>query len=75
MFISYSIVVIYNSVTPSRQSNVNQKMLFIVLFAQHDWHTEKLNARVRVHKRQIKDPSDRYTPCCEHFAEYGRRKF
>lgn len=37
--------------------------------------TGKLNARVRVHKQQIKDPSVRNTPCCEHFAECGQGKF
>lgn len=47
-------------------------MLFIVLFATckefYTGETGKLNARVRVHKQQIKDSIVRYTPCCEHFA-------
>lgn len=37
--------------------------------------TGKLNSRVCVHKQQIKDPSVRNTPCCEHFAECGGGKF
>ena len=37
--------------------------------------TNKLNARVRVHKQQIKDPSVRNTPCSEHFAECGGGRF
>ena len=37
--------------------------------------SNKLNARVRVHKQQVKDPSVRNTPCCEHFANCGRGKF
>ncbi|XP_062610424.1 uncharacterized protein LOC134272191 [Saccostrea cucullata] len=37
--------------------------------------TGKLNARVRVHKQQIKDPSVRNTPCCEHFAKCGKGIF
>ncbi|XP_056012120.1 uncharacterized protein LOC130052095 [Ostrea edulis] len=37
--------------------------------------TNKLNARVRVHKQQVKDPSVRNTPCSEHFAECGGGKF
>lgn len=35
----------------------------------------KLNARIRVHKQQIKDLSVHNTPCCEHFAECGQGKF
>lgn len=35
----------------------------------------KLNARVRVHKQQIKDPIVRNTTCCEHFAECVKGKF
>lgn len=37
--------------------------------------TNKLNARVRVHKQQIRDPSVRNTPCCEHFANCGGGNF
>ncbi|XP_062601156.1 uncharacterized protein LOC134262845 [Saccostrea cucullata] len=37
--------------------------------------TGKLNARVRVHKQQIRDPSVRNTPCSEHFATCGKGKF
>lgn len=51
-------------------------MLFIVLFATckefYTGETGKLNARVRVHKQQIKDSIVRYTPCCEHFAKSAR---
>ena len=37
--------------------------------------TSKLNARVRVHKQQIRDQSVRNTPCCEHFANCGNGNF
>ena len=37
--------------------------------------TGKLNARVRVHKQQIRDPSIRNTPCSEHFANCGNGNF
>lgn len=43
----------------------------------NEWNLNigRLNAPVRVYKQEIKDPSVRITPCCEHFAECGQRKF
>lgn len=37
--------------------------------------TNQLNARVRVHKQQIKDETVRNTPCSEHFAKCGKGTF
>ena len=37
--------------------------------------TNKLNARVRIHKQQIRDPSVRNTPGCKHFANCGGGNF
>ena len=51
--------------------NVGTKSLMLTCGEHYIEQTNNLNARVRVNKQQIRDPSERNTLCCEHFANCG----
>jgi hypothetical protein len=57
----------------------SQNLIYCAIFQTCDQfyigQTNKSNARVRVHKQQIRDQSVRNTPCCEHFANCRNGKF